>query len=357
MAIEKLPSGKYRAVVRHDGHKAASAAVATRAEAAMEEAHLKMQMGAAPLRTGHTVGELVVAYVADVRIKRSAATADYYTQASTLMPALFAERLVPDVTVYIMDQMYSELARAGVTQNNIVKLHRLLSASFGRALKYGWTNVNPCKGANKPSPIKSEINPPTVQQVQELIAESAMVNADLPVFLRLAAHSGAQRGELAALKWTDISGTKLTIRRSLVADGDTLMVRDTKTHSRGHRSLTLDSRTVSELEALRSRQSETAREHLLPEPVWVFSHDAGVTPWRPEYLTTAFQRLAHTLRFDVRLHDLRHFSATQQLSAGVDVTTVSRRLGHAKVSMTPDTYSHWMPQRDQDAADVMGALF
>jgi hypothetical protein len=170
VAIEKLPSGKYRAVVRHDGHKAASAAVATRAEAAMEEAHLKMQMGAAPLRTGHTVGELVAAYVADVRIKRSPATADYYTQASTLMPLLFAERLVPDVTVYIVDQMYSELARAGVTQNNIVKLHRLLSASFGRALKYGWTNVNPCKGANKPSPIKSEINPPTVQQVQALIA-------------------------------------------------------------------------------------------------------------------------------------------------------------------------------------------
>ena len=79
--------------------------------------------------------------------------------------------------------------------------------------------------------------------------------------------------------------------------------------------------------------------------------------WLSKNLTTAFQRLAHTLRFDVRLHDLRHFSATQQLSAGVDVTTLSRRLGHAKVSMTLDTYSHWMPQRDQEAADVMGVLF
>ncbi len=53
MAIEKLPGGKYRAVVRHDGHKAASAAVATLAGAAMEEAHLKMQMSAAVARTAN----------------------------------------------------------------------------------------------------------------------------------------------------------------------------------------------------------------------------------------------------------------------------------------------------------------
>lgn len=357
MSIEELPSGKLRAVVRHQGQKATSAAVATRAEAKMLEAQLKMAMGAAPLRTGHTVTELVAGYIADARTNRSPATAGYYEQGSALIPPKFAERLVNDVTVYVVDQMYAELNRAGITPNNIVKLHRLLSASFGRAVKYGWTNVNPCKGASKPSPIKAEINPPTVQQVQDLIAESATVNPDLSVFLRLAAQTGARRGELAALKWIDIAGTKLTVRRSLVADDGTLMVRDTKTHSRGHRTLTLDARTVGELDALRTRQRDAALDHMLPLPVWVFSHDAGVTPWRPEYLTTAFQRLANILALDVRLHDLRHFSATQQLSAGVDVTTVSRRHGHSKVSMTLDTYSHWMPQRDQEAADVMGALF
>ena len=323
----------------------------------MLEAQLKMEMGAAPLRTGHNVAELVAGYIADVRTKRSPATAGYYVQASALIPPTFAERLVQDVTVYVVDQMYAALNRAGVTPNNIVKLHRLLSASFGRAVKYGWTTVNPCKGANKPSPIKAEINPPTVQQVQDLIAESTTVNEDLSVFLRLAAQTGGRRGELAALKWSDITGSKLTIRRSLVEDGSAVVVRDTKTHARGHRTLTLDAKTVGELDVLRARQRDAAKEHLLPAPVWVFSHDAGSTPWRPEYLTTAFQRLANTLALKVRLHDLRHFSATQQLSAGVDVTTVSRRLGHSKVSMTLDAYSHWVPQRDQEAADVMGALF
>jgi len=357
VSIEQLPSGKYRAVVRHLGQKVASAAADTRAEAKMLEAQLKVSMGAAPLTTGHTVEDLVAGYIADVRLARSPATAGYYTTAAALIPPAFAARQVKDVTVYIVDQLYRELSQASVTLSNVVKLHRLLSAAFGRAVKYGWAAVNPCKGASKPSPIRSEIDPPTVAQVQDLIAESATVNPDLPVFLRLAAQTGGRRGELAALKWIDIADRKLTIRRSLVDDDGTLLVRDTKTHSRGHRSLTLDVRTAGELVDLRERQSGAAKEQLLPTPVWMFSHDAGVTPWRPEYITTAFQRLANTLSLNVRLHDLRHFSATQQLAAGVDVTTVSRRLGHAKVSMTLDTYSHWMPQRDKAAADVMGAIF
>jgi hypothetical protein len=48
VGIEKLPSGKYRGVVRHDGHKAATRAVATRSEAVMLEAQLKLSMGGVP---------------------------------------------------------------------------------------------------------------------------------------------------------------------------------------------------------------------------------------------------------------------------------------------------------------------
>ena len=58
----------------------------------------------------------------------------------------------------------------------------------------------------------------------------------------------------------------------------------------------------------------------------------------------------------VRFHDLRHFAATRLLSSGVDVRTVSGRLGHATASTTLGVYAHFLQSADQAAADVLGSL-
>jgi integrase len=48
--------------------------------------------------------------------------------------------------------------------------------------------------------------------------------------------------------------------------------------------------------------------------------------------------------------------ATQMLALGTDVTTVSKRLGHATTATTLRTYAHFVPERDRDAAEGLGAL-
>ena len=58
----------------------------------------------------------------------------------------------------------------------------------------------------------------------------------------------------------------------------------------------------------------------------------------------------------MRLHDLRHFAATQLLAAGVDVRTVAGRLGHANPTVTLNVYAAWLPERDMAAAEALGAL-
>jgi integrase len=63
----------------------------------------------------------------------------------------------------------------------------------------------------------------------------------------------------------------------------------------------------------------------------------------------AFGRLSGR---EFRLHHLRHYHATQLIAAGVPVTTVSKRLGHTSTSVTLNTYGHWLPERDREAADV-----
>ena len=88
------------------------------------------------------------------------------------------------------------------------------------------------------------------------------------------------------------------------------------------------------MDELRERQAKLAAEHELPNPVYGFSFDAGVTPWRPDYLSTAFGRLS---KRKVRLHDLRHYHTTRLLTAGVPVSTVSKRVGHTSTAVTLNT--------------------
>lgn len=90
---------------------------------------------------------------------------------------------------------------------------------------------------------------------------------------------------------------------------------------------------------------------------YVFSDDAGVSAWKPNRATKSFLRALDGLglrRF--RLHDLRHFMATEMLQAGVALAVVSQRLDHRRKSTTLDYYAHAVPSGDAYAADVLRSI-
>jgi integrase len=93
----------------------------------------------------------------------------------------------------------------------------------------------------------------------------------------------------------------------------------------------------------------------LDPTAFVFSdHERGIEPWRPNRVTLAFRRLCIELGIPgIRFHDLRHFAATNLLSAGIDVRTVSGRLGHANAATTLGTYAHFVGAADRNAAAVL----
>lgn len=231
-------------------------------------------------------------------------------------------------------------------------MHKLLSASLNRAVKYDWLVANPCHQATKPKVRSKEIVPPSPEHVLKLIIDAAHVNPDLPVYFRLLAATGMRRGESVALKWEDFTGDTVFVRRNVVEDGRELVIKDTKTNDKGRRRISIDADTMREVDSLRERQTAGAAEHHLPAPEWVFSHDLGVTQCRPEYVTRAFKSLVK----GYRLHDLRHFHATQLLAAGTPITLVSRRLGHSSVVVTLNVYGHWRPQPDRQAASTIACV-
>ncbi|MCU1394479.1 MAG: integrase [Ilumatobacteraceae bacterium] len=354
MSIERRGtkgSYRYRGVVRFAGQKQHTSWVKTEAEARMAESALHTELGGNPKPTGHTVAELAAGTIADLTGRRSPGTISFYREGEALIPPAFGSRDVSSVKPLIVDALYRQLRTAGASEHKINKVHKLLSVSFSRGVKYGWCASNPCSAADKPQARAAEIVPPSPEDVRALLACASDVNADLAVCLRLAAATGMRRGELVALQWRDLNKLSLTIRRSLVEADGGLHVRNTKTGSRGHRSIRIGADMVALLEALRERQAAYCETAGVPVPEWCFSHDLE-TPWRPEYLTTAFARLTS----DFTLHGLRHFHATQLLAAGVPVATVSHRLGHSSPAVTLNTYSHWIPASDEYSAELIEQL-
>ena len=91
---------------------------------------------------------------------------------------------------------------------------------------------------------------------------------------------------------------------------------------------------------------------------FLFARDAaGRVAWKPNWVTKTLLRYQRAVGLrPFRLHDLRHFMATQRLDLGVPVTVVARRLDHRRVSTTLDFYSHVITGRDRFAAEGLARL-
>ncbi len=265
-----------------------------------------------------------------------------------------------------LDQWYGELRRSGgpggkpLAPNTVTRSHAVLRRALAQGVKWGWLTVNPVANASPPRARKQQLDLPDPAEVARLIEAAAKVNPSLPAYFRLAAATGARRGELCALRWkhVDLDRRRLIIARSLVEVGGQVIEKDTKTHQ--VRKVSLDEETAAVLAAHRAVREELAAKcgAEVSANSFVFSHEVDFSkPWRPNYATLAFGRLRDDLGLDgVKLHHLRHFSATQLLSLGIDVRTVSGRLGHANASTTLDFYAQFLQATDERAADALGKL-
>jgi integrase len=270
------------------------------------------------------------------------------------------------ITTASLDDFYARLRVSGgrdgkpLAPSSVRRVHVVVRRSLVQARKWGWLVDNPAADATPGRVRKAEINPPDPNAVVKLIARAEQEEPDFGVFLRLAASSGARRGELCALQWGDVNldTATLIVRRSLIDGEHGYVEKDTKTHAA--RRLALDPAMVTALRAHRARQLERALACGVglgaDARVFTYTADASV-PWRPDGVTARFVRLRDKEGLPgVRLHDLRHFVATRMLAAGVGVTTVAGRLGHANTATTLNVYAHFVEAADRDAADALGKL-
>jgi integrase len=107
-----------------------------------------------------------------------------------------------------------------------------------------------------------------------------------------------------------------------------------------------------ELRAHRLRQAEELLRLGVRQgdDTFVYTREDGA-PMQPRSLTRAWQSAIGQIKLPrVRFHDLRHAHATHLLSNGVHPKVASERLGHSRVGITLDLYSHVLPGMQEDAA-------
>jgi integrase len=262
-----------------------------------------------------------------------------------------------------LDRFYTVLRARGGTGGaplapaTVRQVHAILRRALDQAARWGWIPANPAALASPPRPGSAELHPPSPEEVSRLLEVTYETDPDFAVLLWLAATTGARRGELCALRWLHVhlDAAELVIARNLIQRDGQLVEKDTKTHAARRIALHDDSVALLEEHRRRCMQRAQACGAQLATGAYVFSFDpASRQPMNPDSVTHRFGRLAKQLGLHARLHDLRHYAATQLIAGGVDVRTVSGRIGHAGGGATTlRVYTHFQAAPDRRAAELL----
>jgi len=260
-----------------------------------------------------------------------------------------------------LDELYGKWLREGLSPSSVRRHAAVMSSALSQAVKWGWIESSPALRATPPAQrLGRTIVTPTPAQVADLIRAAQDSDPVLALAIALAFVTGGRRGELAAIRWSDIdlSAPSLRISRSITDVDGRLMVKGTKTDR--SRTIALDTRAAGLIDRhfnWQRRLSEAAQSPLVDDPFLLSDNADGGRPVAPDRITERFSRIRGQVGMKaVRFHDLRHSSITHLIGSGIDISTVSARAGHASTKMTLDRYSHAMPAGDIAAAEAIGAL-
>lgn len=268
----------------------------------------------------------------------------------------FGPRLIADIETIHIQSLYAGLTLSPTTIRN---LNAALRAMFNWAIKRNALTRNPCTGVDLPAKHHREIITLTPAEAAAFTAACrSMANG---IIFEFALETGMRPEEYLALRWSDITGTDVTVRQAVQFNrsGGGFYFKQLKT-KRSRRRIPLSASLVAHIAEHRRQQLEM---RLASRVTWadldlVFPNAAG-RPISLPNLTRRYLRPiieAAGIRKHITLYSLRHSCATLLLMARENPKTVADRLGHASVVLTLDTYSHVMPHIQDAATNILAKI-
>ncbi|MGN1109097.1 MAG: site-specific integrase [Oscillospiraceae bacterium] len=257
----------------------------------------------------------------------------------------------------------NDIAASGLSIRTKQNAYATFAALLNYAVKMEYILKNPLtslgnfKDAETVDKPAEKLHYYTADQFQRYIAVAKEKAASVTdwgyyVFFCIAFYTGARKGEINALKWSDIDGNIMHIRRSIaqkLKGGD---VEGPPKNKSSYRDLQIHDPLLAVLGEHKRRQQEASR---------LFSDDyrvcGGERPLRDTSIENKNKSFSETAGLPhIRIHDFRHTHASLLVNEGINIQEIARRLGHSDVQMTWNTYSHLYPREEERAVEILNKI-
>lgn len=241
----------------------------------------------------------------------------------------------------------------------VLEHHRLIHSVLHQAEKEMIILFNPAARCMLPKQSRPEVKFMQLDEVKRILDCLQHEPLKWQAFIHLLIITGCRRGEIAGLTWEDVDFRQNTIHvhNNLVYLSATGIYADTPKTETSKRVISVPAETMQMLKQYKQWQ---AAEIMKSGDRWertgyLFCKEDG-TPMHPQSVNIYLKKFAARYGFDhINPHAFRHTAASILNAQGVDIATISRRLGHSKVSTTEDIYTHMLRGADRSAADSMAS--
>ena len=333
----------------------------------LQEFQYKANIGVInPLSPSTTVSQFLLRWekIKRAQIKESTLIAEKNRLEKTLC-TVYGDKALKDITPSMLNDLF--LTMLSKYKNSTVHTAKaIISDFFTCARKEKLIVVNPCQDTIK---IKKDdefktttIQPLNIEQVKQYLKYLHDLKGKGSIYpyayelIRTAIETGARKGELRGLRFYDLNEDKgtISISRTISNTRSKDVVPTTPKSKTSIRTVSVGKDLIKLLLSI---------EHTEPDS-YVFYRNKyqEKTPILPGLANTVLSKtliasgVAPDIAKTFRFHDLRHTNATILITSGVDIKTVSKRLGHASIVLTLDTYAHFLPETDKAASNLINSI-
>jgi integrase len=301
-----------------------------------------------------TLGEYLDKWLASIEGTVRQRTWERYEQLVRvhIKPALRRLKL-KDLTRADVKELYREKLDAGSSPRTVQYIHTTIHKALKDAMVDGLINKNEAAHIKLPKPRKKEINPLNPEQAKSFL-EAARGDRYEALYM-LAIHYGLRQGELLGLKWVDLDGNTLQVRRTM-SEARSGRIEEQPKSGKGRR-IELSESLREALRSHRERQQEEIEgSDSYQNQGLIFASSVGTATNSKNLYWRSFKPILERAELpDISFHELRHTCATIRFMRGQHPKKVQELLGHASIVQTIDTYSHVIPGMGDDE-DIMGDL-
>ena len=268
-----------------------------------------------------------------------------------------------DLTARDIQDFYdAQLER--VKSNTIIHYHAIIRLALCYARKMGYIKENPIEQVEKPEKNKFVGTYCTSDEVNQLISLTKGTKLEIAVIF--ACFYGIRRSECVGLRWSafDFENNIFHINHTVVLTSvngkRTLVTKDAAKTDATIRSMPLSAdikKRLLEIKCMQENNKKRLKKNYNNQWTDYLMVTESGDLISPDYVTDAFRRLVKKNKMrHIRFHDLRHSHVSLLANEGINIQEIARRLGHANIEMTWNTYSHLYPREEERAVEILNKI-